>query len=139
VAQQPRATAHRHGAAKQPIARPVAGPVVTPDVTMDASSPIERPTASPATATAADSGASVATAMLAALLGLSGIVAGGLIAMRRRVVRARSTAPLPTLAEVREAAIEAELQEIIAESRARALRPAADGDESDHAELSRTR
>jgi len=78
--------------------------------------------------------------MLAGLLGLFGIIVAGVFAARRRVVRVTSAAPAPSLDESLDAAIEAELQEIIVETRARALRAPVEFDEEHEGrELSQTR
>jgi hypothetical protein len=128
-AQQPKAAAGQRTAVKQPVSRPAVTPVVMPEITTDRRGAIERPTATAAAAAPADSGVSVSTAMLAGLLGLFGIIVAGVIAVRRRVVRAATVAPAPRLDESREAAIEAELQAMIAETRARALHAPEDLDE----------
>ena len=139
--QQPKAGSGERTAATQQVSRPAVQPVVIPEVITDARSAIERPTASAAPASPADSGVSVSTAMLAGLLGLFGIVAAGVVAVvRRRAVPAESAAPSPSLDTSREAAIEAELQEIIVETRARALRAPVELDEAPEGrELSQTR
>jgi hypothetical protein len=136
VAQQPKAGGvKQHTTSKRHVSRPAVQPVVMPDVVMDVPGAVAHPTASPAAP--ADSGVSVATAMLAGLLGLCGIIIAGVIAARRAVL-ARSAASVPSLVETREAAIEAELQQIIVETRARALRASAGSDESGDQELSHT-
>ena len=130
AAQQPKAAAGKRTAAKQQIARPAVQPVaVMPEITTDRRGAIERPTATAAAATPADSGVSVSTAMLAGLLGLFGMIVAGVIVARRRGVRAATVAPAPHLDESREAAIEAELQAMIAETRARAMHAPDDLDE----------
>lgn len=122
AAQQPKAAAGKRTAAEQQVSRPAAQPVaVMPEITTDRRGAIERPTAT-AAAVPADSGVSVSTAMLAGLLGLFGIIiVAGVVAARRRGVREQSVASVPRLDESREAAIEAELQAMITETRARAL------------------
>jgi hypothetical protein len=126
--QQPKAAAGTHRTVKQPVAQPVVEPAVIPDVTIDQRG-VERPTASAAAARPADSGGAISSAALAGLLGLFGIAVAGMVAVRRRVVRVRVAASTPSLETSRDAAIEAELQEIIAEARVRALRaPAVDDD-----------
>ena len=111
-----------------------------PDVTTDARSASERPTAAAVTASPADSGGSVSTVALAVLLGMCGILIAGVVAVRRRVVRVQGSAPVPTLAEAADAAIEAELQQIIAETKARTLpAPAVLDEEGDDREFSETR
>ena len=139
--QQPKAASGERTAAKQQVSRPAVQPVVIPEVTIDARGAIERPTASAAVASPADSGVSVSTATLAGLLGLFGFVVAAAVAIvRRRSVPATSAAPMPSLDESLEAAIEAELQEIIVETRARALRAPAELDaEHEGRELSQTR
>jgi hypothetical protein len=139
--QQPKAASGERTAAKQQVSRPAVQPVVIPEVTTDTRGAIERPTASAAPAGPADSGVSVSSAMLAGLLGLFGIVVAGVVAVvRRRAVPAKSAAPSPSLDESLDAAIEAELQEIIIETRARALRAPAELDEAPEGrELSQTR
>lgn len=139
--QQPKAASGERKAAKQQVSRPAVQPVVIPEVTIDARGAIERPTASAAVASPADSGVSVSTATLAGLLGLFGFVAAAVVAIvRRRAVPATSAAPTPSLDESLEAAIEAELQEIIVETRARELRAPAELDaEHEGRELSQTR
>ena len=138
--QQPKAASGERTAAKQQVSRPAVQPVVMPEVTTDARGAIERPTASAAPASPADSGVTVSTAMLAGLLGLFGIVVAGVVAfVRRRAVPAKSEAPTPSLDESLDAAIEAELQEIIVETRARALRAPVELDEEPEGrELSHT-
>jgi hypothetical protein len=129
AAQQPKAAAGNRTAVKQPVSRPAAQPVaVMPEITTDRRGAIERPTATAAVAAPADSGVSVSTAMLAGLLGLFGIIVAGVVAARRRGVREQIVAPAPRLDESREAAIEAELQEMIVETRARALHASDDLD-----------
>ena len=139
--QQPKAASGERTAAQQQVSRPAVQPVVIPEITVDSRGAIERPTASAAPASAVDSGISVSTAMLAGLLGLFGIVVAGVVAIvRRRAVLAQSAAPTPSLDESLDAAIEAELQEIIAETRARALRAPVELDEErEGRELSQTR
>jgi len=130
--QQPKAAAGKRGVAKQQVSRPAAQPVaVMPEITTDRRGAIVRPTATAAPAAPAEAGVSVSTAMLAGLLGLFGIIVAGVIAARRRVVEAATVAPAPSLEESREAAIEAELQAMIAETRARALH-APDGLDEPH-------
>lgn len=137
--QQPKAASGERTAARQPVSRPAVQPVVIPEITTDARSTVERPTASAAAATP-DSGSSVSTAMLLGLLGLFGIIVAGVIATRRRVVPAEAAAPAPSLDQSLDAAIEAELQEIIVETRARALRAPVELDEEvEGRELSQTR
>lgn len=140
-AQQPKAASGDRTAAKQQVSRPAVQPVVIPEITTDVRGAIERPTASAAAASPADSGVSVSTATLAGLLGLFGFVVAAMVAVvRRRAVPAESAAPMPSLDESLEAAIEAELQEIIVETRARALRAPAELDEAhEDRELSQTR
>lgn len=122
AAQQPKAAAAKRTAAKQQVSRPAAQPVaVMPEITTDRRGAIERPTATAAAAVPADSGISVSTAMLTGLLGLFGIIVAGVVAARRRGVREPIVASVPRIDDSREAAIEAELQAMIAETRARAL------------------
>lgn len=138
-AKQPQAAGSQRSASKQQVSPPAVKPAVTAEITTDRRSVIERPTAAPATAAPADSGASVPVAILGGLFALCAIVVGGIVAVRRRVVRVKSTAPVPTFAESMDAAIEAELQEIIVETRARALHaPAGLEDEHDDREVSQT-
>ena len=139
--QQPKAASGERTAVTQQVSRPAVQPVVIPEITTDARGAIERPTASAAAASPADSGVSVSTAMLAGLLGLFAIVVAGVVAvLRRRAVPAKSAAPSPSFDASREAAIEAELQEIIVETRARALRAPVELDEAPEGrELSQTR
>lgn len=139
AAKQPQAGTSQRSAAKQPVTAPAAKPAVTAEITTDRRSSVERPTATAAVASPAESGASVPVAMLVALFGLCAIIAGAIVGVRRRVARVESAAPAPTLAESVDAAIEAELQQIIVETRERALRePAGIEDASDDLELSQT-
>ncbi|HEV2059781.1 MAG TPA: hypothetical protein VGR11_10510 [Solirubrobacteraceae bacterium] len=138
-AKQPQAATSQRSASKQQVSSPAVKPAVTAEITTDRRSAIERPTATPATAGPADSGASVPVAILAGLFALFAIIVAGIVAVRRRVVRVKSVAPAPTFAESMDAAIEAELQEIIVETRARALQaPAGLEDEHDDREVSQT-
>ena len=141
VAQQPRAAASERTAVKRQSSRPVVKPAVAPEVTTDRRSvPVERPAAG--AAMQVDSGGnSVPVAMLVGLLGLAGMIVAGLVAARLRIRRAERVASSNTFVESMDAAIEAELQEMIAETRVRAQRaPAGLGDESesDELELSQT-
>lgn len=127
-------------ASKQQVSPPAVRPAVRAEITTDRRGAIERPTATAPVASPADSGASAPVAMLVGLFGLLALVIAGIVAVRRRVVGVPSAAPSPTLAESIDAAIEAELQEIIIETRARALTaPGALEDEHDDRELSQTR
>lgn len=127
-------------ASKQQVSPPAVRPAVRAEITTDRRGAIERPTATAPVASPADSGASAPVAMLVGLFGLLALVIAGIVVVRRRVVRVPSAAPSPTLAESIDAAIEAELQEIIIETRARALTaPGALEDEHDDRELSQTR
>lgn len=139
TAQQPKAAGGKRTAAKQQVSRPAAQPVVVmPEITTDRRGAIERPTASAAAPAPADSGVSVSTAMLAGLLGLFGIIVAGVVAARRRVVNATVPTAAPALDDPMDA-IEAELQEIIVETRARSLRAPVELDEADEGrELSQT-
>ena len=137
-AKQPQASS-KPSTGKQRASAPAAvKPAVTAEITTDRRSAIERPTAAAAVASPADSGASVPVAILIALFGLCTIMVAGAVAVRRRVARVESAASSPTLAESMDAAIEVELQEIIAETRARALRAPDGVEEHDDRELAQT-
>jgi len=89
------------------------GPALVQDETLT-----ERPTAgNVGVAQSGDSGLSETAIILLGLLVVSTIGAVGVVAARLRKRGAARTAPLPTLAEAREAAIEAELQAMIAQAR----------------------
>lgn len=140
VAPQPRAGAAKPSAAKRQASRPAAKPVVADvPVTVRPSVPAERPAvySTAAASPAAESGFPVPAAIVVGLLGLFGIAAAAVVAMRRRVVGAKSATPAPTFVESKDAAIEAELQEIIAETKLRAL--SAPAVEDEELELSETR
>lgn len=145
AAKQPQAATSKSSAAKQQVSRaskqqvspPAVKPAVTAEITTDRRGTIERPTATAAVAGPADS---VPVAMLVGSFGLLALVViAGVVALRRRVVRVKSAAPSPTLAESMDTAIEAELQDMIIETRARALlAPGGIEDEHDDLELSET-
>ena len=89
------------------------GPALVQDETLT-----ERPTAgNVGVAQSGDSGLSETAMILLGLLVVSTIGAVGVVAARLRKRGAARTAPLPTLAEAREAAIEAELHAMIAQAR----------------------
>lgn len=149
AAKQPQAATSKSSAAKKQVSRaskqqvspPAVKPAVTAEITTDRRGAIERPAATAAVAAPADSGASASVAMLVGSFGLLALVViAGIVAVRRRVVRVKSAAPSPTLAESMDTAIEAELQDMIIETRARALLASAGlEDEHDDLELSQTR
>ena len=140
VRQQPRADsrAGQRSRAERQVARPAVAPVVAPEITTDQRSvSVERPTAGAASPVA--SGDSVPVAIVAALLALCGIIVAVVAAARRRVVRVKSASTEPSLVASHDAAIEAELQEIIVETRTRASRaPAGIEDEGEDRKLSQT-
>jgi hypothetical protein len=121
AAAKPRATvAERKPAATRAVQRPA----VHPD-SMRAAQPAAVATAATAASPAAAGALGIASALLALLvLGAIGVASWALAMSRRRVTR-DDVAPAVralTFAEQRDAAIEAELQAMIADTRARALR-----------------
>lgn len=142
VAQQPRAERSTPSAVTRQASRPVVEPAVAADTPTVLRVRVEHPAAYAVTSPdSADAGAYVPTALLLGLLALCGIVAAAVVAVRRsRVPAVRHAATLPSFVESMDAAIEAELQEMIIETTAHAPRaPAGIEDGSDDRELCQTR